>query len=196
MARKATRGSAGIDPQMSAFQAIYTALSSLDEADRQKVLSSVASLLELAPPHGEERALEPQRNDRVRQEPSAATARPLSLIELVQQKKPHTNVQLIATFAYYREKYEGHQRFHRDDLEGYFAKAKETPASNYNRDFGEAVKKGWIHEDGADSYLTSKGLEVVESGFEGERGGQPRSSKVRGSRKRKNAKGRWPTKKR
>jgi hypothetical protein len=30
------------------------------------------------------------------------------------------------------------------------------------------VKKGWIHEDGADSYLTSKGVEVVEGAFPGE----------------------------
>jgi hypothetical protein len=47
--------------------------------------------------------------------------------------------------------------------------AKEKPPRNYDRDFVEAVKKGWIHEDGAESYITSKGIEAVESGFAGER---------------------------
>jgi hypothetical protein len=97
-------------------------------------------------------------------------ARPLSINELVQEKSPSgTNAQRIALFAYYRDKHEGISRFTRDDLKVYFAKAKEQPPRNYDRDFVEAVKKGWIHEDGADSYVTSKGIEAVESGFEGER---------------------------
>ena len=46
-----------------------------------------------------------------------------------------------------------------------FGKAKEPPPANYDRDFAAAVGEGWIHEDGAESYLTSKGLEAVEAGL-------------------------------
>ena len=159
------------DPQISAIEAIYSALKALDPASRRKVLASVSALINV----GEIPVTEPRRqlgdqdarkSDRP---PNGGSSRPVSLVELVQEKKPGTNSQRIATFAYYREKHESLPRFQRDDLESYFAKAKEPPASNYHRDFVEAVKKGWIHEDGAESYLTSKGLEAVESGFEGER---------------------------
>jgi hypothetical protein len=89
----------------------------------------------------------------------------MSPVELLQEKHPGSNAQKIALFAYYREKVEGLSRFSRADLRTYFAKAKQVPPQNYDRDFGAALKSGWIHEDGADSYLTSRGLEVVESGF-------------------------------
>jgi hypothetical protein len=90
------------------------------------------------------------------------------------QKKPATNPQRIALFAYYRERSEGLTRFAKDDLKPYFAKAKQPAPQNYDRDFRQAVKLGWIYEDGADSYLTSKGLEAVEAGFDGK--GAPRSA--------------------
>jgi hypothetical protein len=43
--------------------------------------------------------------------------------------------------------------------------AKEPPPKNYPRDFNETVRRGWIHEDGTESYITSKGIEAVEAGF-------------------------------
>ena len=43
--------------------------------------------------------------------------------------------------------------------------ARQEPPSNYGRDFVEAIKRGWIHEDGENSYITTKGIEAVESGF-------------------------------
>ncbi len=98
-----------------------------------------------------------------------ATGRPVSIVELIQEKQPGTQAQRIALFAYYREKHEGLARFSRADLQSYFSKAKEPPTTNYGRDFVEAVKKGWLHEDGADSYITSRGIEAVESGFASER---------------------------
>ncbi len=97
------------------------------------------------------------------------SSRPLSLIELVQDKQPSTKPQFIALFAYYREKYENQPRFARGDLEGYFARARQTPPSNFDRDFAETVRRGWIHEEGADSYITSRGIEAVEGGFPNER---------------------------
>jgi hypothetical protein len=35
--------------------------------------------------------------------------------------------------------------------------SREAPPANFDRDFVEAVKRGWIHEDGDNSYITSKG---------------------------------------
>jgi hypothetical protein len=99
-----------------------------------------------------------------------------SPVELIQEKRPATNSQRIALFAYFREKVEGEARFSRADLRAYFSKAKEPPPGNYDRDFSGAVRNGWIHEDGSDSYLTSKGLEVVEAGFDGK--GRPRGRNV------------------
>jgi len=105
------------------------------------------------------------------------SARPVSPVELIQQKQPTTNAQKIALFAYYREKVEGLARFSRGDLESYFAKAKQPPPGNYGRDFQQAVSLGWIYEDGADSYLTTKGLEAVEAGFAGK--AQPRGAAIK-----------------
>jgi len=93
----------------------------------------------------------------------------MGLVELMNEKRPGTNAQRIAVFAYYRERTESNPRFSRGDLETYFAKARVPPARNFARDFSEAVRAGWIHEDGAESYLTTKGIEAIEGGFEGER---------------------------
>lgn len=181
------------DPHIVALEAVHAALKDLDAAGRKKVLSSVFSLLEV------EGLPQPQLRDPGQplvsggygERPTPTTsARPVSLVELIHEKRPGTNCQRIILFAHYREKYEGLPRFARDDLKPYFSKAKEAPASNYDRDFVEAVRKGWIHEDGADSYLTSKGVEAIESGFEGERKyskGRKASGTVKPTRKRKQA---------
>jgi len=156
------------DPEVAAVQVVYTALKGLDSDDaRRKVLSSVLALLGITDSTSTASVSAPTRGRS--EAPLATTGRPVSLIELMQEKQPGTNGQRIAVFAYHREKNEGIQRFSRDDLKPYFAKAKLPPSGNYDRDFVEAVRKGWIHEDGSDSYLTSKGVEAVESGFQGER---------------------------
>jgi hypothetical protein len=140
-------------------------LKDLNPTQRQKVLSSVSALLDLDGA-GISKFVSPQAEDR---SSIAPPSRPAGLVELVNEKQPGSNAQRIALFAYYREKTEGKSRFARGDLESYFATAKIPPASNYDRDFVETVRKGWIHEDGANSYLTTKGIEAIESGFEGER---------------------------
>jgi hypothetical protein len=124
---------------------------------------------------------------------------------LVQDKQPKNNAQKLALFAYHRERNEGHTRFSRRELEPYFAAAKETPPQNFDRDFNKAVEEGWIHEDGADSYLTSRGLEAVESGFAGDvmkTGKKPRraGAKAANTRRKKSKvttgkRGRGPLKK-
>jgi hypothetical protein len=154
------------DPSIVAIEAVYAALKDLNAVERKRVLSSAFALLgvEGAPvvssPLGPVTAATGQ---------SVSPSRPIGLVELINEKRPGTNPQRIAVFAYYREKMEGLPRFGRDDLRTYFAKARLPPAGNYDRDFAKAVITGWIHEDGAESYLTTKGIEAVETGFEGER---------------------------
>ena len=173
-AKKTQTSASAVD----AVQAVFAALEPLDDATRGRVLTSVTALLGMtpaAPPapsivaHAQE---EPRGSSAVR---PINVDRPKSLVELIQDKGPGTNVEKIALFAYYRERVEGLPRFARGDLKQYFAVAKEKPAANYDRDFANAVKAGWIHEDGSDSYLTSRGLEAVESGFPG---GAPESRKT------------------
>ncbi len=151
---------------VDAVQAVYSALQGLDANERAKVLASASALLGMqaaaAPP------VDPTNVNRIpatplRQPPSET--RPKSLVELMQEKNPKSNTQMIALFAYYRDKYENRARFARGDLKDYFSAAKEKPGANYDRDFTKAVRAGWIHEAEADSYLTSRGLEAVESGF-------------------------------
>lgn len=150
------------DPEITALQAVYLALKPLSADDRRKVLASVQALLGTVDAPIESRQM-----------PSLATpsssARPLSLVELIKDKQPKTNIDLITLFAYFRDQFEGQQRFGRNDLRGYFSKAKQNPPSNFDRDFVEAVKRGWLHEDGADSYITSRGMEAIAAGFPSER---------------------------
>jgi hypothetical protein len=176
---------------VDAVQAVYTALDPLDGETRIKVLASVTALLGMSTPSiGVARQLN-SSGEEVRQVPSSRSGsadRPKSIVELLQEKQPKSNPQKLALFAYYRERVEGLSRFSKSDLKGYFASAKEKPAANYDRDFSNAVKLGWIHEDGADSYLTSRGLEVVESGFAGaqpiqKRKLSPKRAKAKGGRK-------------
>ena len=122
-----------------------------------KVLASVTALLGMAPSSpGSALSTGGIPDDARSQTPAraAATDRPKSIVELMQEKQPKSNPQKVALFAYYRERVEGLARFAKSDLKGYFASAKEKPAANYDRDFSHAVKLGWIHEDGADSSST------------------------------------------
>ena len=157
------------DPEIYALESVHSALKPLDPEARRRVLASVFQLLDIQGVTPTAVASQIQPTKVVDQGLRHPSSRPVSLNELINEKKPGTSAQLITLFAYYRERYESLSRFNRNDLESYFARAKEKPPKNYARDFVESVKKGWIHESGDDSYLTSKGLEVVESGFTGER---------------------------
>lgn len=162
------------EPEIVALEKVYSALKPLPSELRIKVLTSLYALLDIPPI--ESKGKPPA--DRVKEQATVSkpapfapgeSNRPLGLVELMREKNPGTNAQRIALFAYYRDKFESIPRFGRGDLEPYFGKAKEQPSRNYDRDFLEAVKKGWLHEDGTDSYITSKGIEAVEAGFPGER---------------------------
>lgn len=127
------------------------------------------------------RAAEPAR-------PAAPSqsSRPISPVELIREKQPATNAQLIAIFAYYRDKQEGKSRFDRSDLKPYFANAKCPAPTNYDRDFTNAVKLGYVYEDGTDSYITSRGVEAVKAGFDGK--GEPRGGAAKAKKKKKKKK--------
>jgi len=165
------------DPEISALEAVHSALKPLKPEARRKVLASVFELLQISGdlPSGRSGERPPSVSPfRPGETVSVSTPRPTSLVELVNEKRPGTNTQRLALFAYYREKSEGSSRFSRDGLRPYFAKARIAPPGNFDRDFSDAVKKGWIHEDKDESYLTSKGLEAVEAGFAGEpKAGRP-----------------------
>ena len=160
-------------PEIDAVEAVHSALLPLDTETRKRVLRSVYALLDITGADEVTVAFggqAPHKQPLTSQSPTGTpSARPVSVVELIKEKQPGTNSQRIALFAYHREKHEGLPRFGREDLESYFSKAKETPSTNFDRDFVEAVKKGWIHEEGDESYITSRGIEAVEAGFAGER---------------------------
>src|SRR5262245_56307978 len=115
---------------VEAVQLVFEALEPFDEAARQRILSSAVSLLGGSLPTQSVLSGITQSRSIGIQAPVATSERPLSPVELVQQKSPATNPQRIAVFAYYRERVEGLSRFSKDDLRAYFSKAKQLPPQN------------------------------------------------------------------
>ena len=165
------------NPPKSVFdvaQLIGKALEGLSSEDKQKALHGAAVLSGL---------VETPRLTSTRIESGSAGAgdagsdaagagrtggKQKSLVEYLNEKQPATNQQRIAVFAAYREEIEGLDRFSKDDLETYFAKAKlASPGNNFNRDYYKTVTEGWIHDKGSSSYLTQTGQKVVNVGFGG-----------------------------
>jgi hypothetical protein len=179
------------DKTLNALEAVHTALKPLKPEDRQRVLSSVRALLELSSP-----SVDSTRSQSVSDAPLASTAamgtptaaRKTSIRELVQDKKPGSHPELITLFAYYREKYESKPNFARADLQPYYVLSKELPPRNYDRDFVKAVKRGWIHEEQDSSYVTSKGIEAVESGFATRNEAQAHAASKKKKKAKKSAK--------
>lgn len=159
------------EPEVAAVQQVFEALKGMDAEGQQRVLTAALALLGLsfvgAPASAPVRA--PLAGP-TGVSAMGAPGRRKGLTELVNEKSPSTSSQRIVLFAYYRDKHEGLPTFSRADLRPYFAKAKLSPPSNYDRDFSNAVERGWIHEDGSESYITSNGEKLVESGFTGARG--------------------------
>lgn len=151
------------DKSFAAVQTIHAALSPLTPEERSRVLASVIALLGGPGTQAQIKSLTP----------STAPSRPLAMRELIQDKHPKTHPQFITLFAYYREKYQNTPYFSRAALEKYYTDSRETPPRNYGRDFVTAISKGWIHEDGENSYITSKGIEAVETGFSRETDAAP-----------------------
>jgi hypothetical protein len=173
---------------LNALRSVYEALQPLDSVARARVVASLQVLLGEAPEKPNRGGPGPGTG-----EPLQAVGpepRPPSLIELMHDKNATTGPQRITLFAYYRDKYQAAPRFARADLEPYFAQAKEKPPANYDRDFVEAVRRGWLHEDSTDSYITSTGIEAVESRFanEGRHGTAKKSTAKKSTAKKSTAK--------
>jgi hypothetical protein len=160
------------DKTISALETIHAALKTLNPQERQRVLASVHALLEISPQPKNDKGIEagaPMTSDG----PSSTVGTPalpvrkLAIRELIEDKKPNSHPEMLTLFAYFREKHENKPSFARGDLELYYKASREIPPANFDRDFVKAVKKGWIHEDGDSSFITSKGIEAVESGFTG-----------------------------
>jgi len=151
----------------AALKTVHKALLPLTADQRARVLDSVMTLLETAAPSVQAIA-RPAATAAAAASPLSSTRR-ASVVEVLNERKPVTIPGKLTLFAYYREKYEGLSRFSRNDLEAYFSKAKEKPPTHFGREFDGAVKKGWLHEDGAESYITSRGIEEVEANFPNER---------------------------
>jgi hypothetical protein len=157
-------------PEIAALEVIHSALEPLKPEERKRVLASVRTLLDTGSDQDRD---DETGNNFVPRSPASTSLRVTptrapGLTELKNEKRPNNNPQLIVFFAYYREKFENQPNFGKDELLPYFAKAHEPAPKNYHRDFSVCAKKGWIHEDGSNSYITSKGIETVESGFAGD----------------------------
>jgi hypothetical protein len=166
------------------------ALQPLTPEERERVLQSAAALFSVSLEAGPKPTGGPEDNltAEIHEKHPAVPAggKRLSVVEFLNEKQPATNAQRIACFAYYREHIEGKgANFSRTDVEGYFAVAKLPKPGNYDRDWRQVVREGWIHDEGANSYLTRAGEESVQAGFGGR--GKPRGGVV-AKRSRKTAK--------
>jgi hypothetical protein len=154
----------------AASAAVMAALQDLNQEERSRVIHAAAVLFGVAP--GPASAATQSTNAR-RDNDGGVGVTPLqgkkiSLVEFIKEKQPSTNPQKIACFAYFREKIEGVADFSRGDLSEYFAKAKlPAPGKNYARDYNNAVREAWIHDQDDKSYLTQEGERAVEAGFSG-----------------------------
>lgn len=180
---------------IDAVRAIFEALEPLDDETRERAIASALSLLGIrtpapgiASPQAGVVSTAVEKEKEIAMPVAAVGGRPVSLIEIMEEKSPATNPQRIVVFAFFRERVQGQPRFSRHDLERYFGDARLPPPANFDRDFNAAVTQGWIHEDADQSYLTTKGLEAVEAGFGGKRssrkGKKPSSKKKPVSKKK------------
>ena len=168
-------------PHTIAAGTVIEALEGLSDEDREKVIKAACALfgITIGPETPSTRPTPPLTGGSFPAQ-HAPTGKPLSLVELIKQKAPATIPQYLAVFAYYRESVEGVDKFSRADLEPYFVTAKVSKPGNYARDFAKTVQEGWIHEEGANSYLTTAGETAVIAGFGGKRRSAPKKKGKKG----------------
>ncbi len=164
------------DPLIDALQTLYKTLAPLDVEQQDRVLTSLYALLGKQVP-------KTVSSGEVGSQFKQPGERPKSIAEFVASKKPGTNTQRIAVFAYFHEQTEGKQKFQREDLRPYFVNARlGDPGNNFGRDFDNAVGKGWIAAKDGSFYLTQTGINVVEAGFNNE---NSRTSRTKTTKKSK-----------
>jgi len=166
---------------------VMGALQTLTDEERSRVIQSAAALfgVSVQPANHQQASVGGGRTSGGSSETGGGSGggKRMSLVELIKEKQPATNSQRIACFAYFREHYEGLEHFSSSDLSGYFAKARlPAPGPNYMRDYNNTVKSAWIHDEGAQSYLTQEGEHAVEGGFGGK---GPRRGATAGKKRKK-----------
>lgn len=179
------------DPEVHAVNTIVQSLRPLDAESQQRVLQSSLALLGLAiagraPATGQVSGSTASATPTYSGPPHRQ--KPKGLTELLLEKKPGTNSQRIVLFAYYRRDVEQIDNFDRQDLKSYFARARIAPPGNYDRDYAAAMDRGWIHDDGPNSYLTTTGEQLVNDNFEGARAYKARSGGSKKKTKKKTRK--------
>lgn len=89
--------------------------------------------------------------------------------EALDQAKAATNPQRILAFAGMIHA-EGKDTFTLDDIKPLFRRAREATPKNLTRDFDAVIRAGWADEADlkGEYYLTKKGLELLEVGFQKE----------------------------
>jgi hypothetical protein len=72
---------------------------------------------------------------------------------------------------------EGQADFSRDDIRSRFITAREPAPGNFGRDFGSALKNGWIAEVHGKKnryYVTAKGAQTINNSFSNRKGAAAR----------------------
>ncbi|MEZ6162926.1 MAG: hypothetical protein R3B67_00645 [Phycisphaerales bacterium] len=180
--------------KMTIFEAVSKvgqALSGLSESEQHQVIRAVAELVGMP-----ETEFTPKQTSRASGNANTTSvgeaegpisgksaSKKLSLAEFLDNCKPANNSQRIAAIAAYRQLVEGKELFARLDLKPYFSKARLPEPKNFDRDFNKTVKDGHIYEDGEKSYLTQKGEEAVDNGFDGKQAPRGRAVKKAGKGK-------------
>jgi hypothetical protein len=93
---------------------------------------------------------------------------PLSLREYLDDVKAVRKPDQIVTIGHFICEHEHAGDFGRDDIRSRFASAREPLPANFSRDFAWTVKNGWVAEVHGKKdryYVTSKGIQAVESHF-------------------------------
>jgi hypothetical protein len=98
-------------------------------------------------------------------------SRRTSLREFLEETQATRHPDKITAIAQYLALHEKADLFTRDEIKGRYRSAGEAAPANFPRDFGWAVRNGWIAEDSKSSgsfYVTSKGRAAVENKFSDE----------------------------
>jgi hypothetical protein len=96
----------------------------------------------------------------------------LSLREYLDKIGASKKPDQITTIAHYISHHEGQEDFGRDDIRSRFSTAREPLPANFARDFGAALKSGWIAEVHGKKnrfYVTAKGTQAINNGFANEK---------------------------
>jgi hypothetical protein len=117
----------------------------------------------------------------VKSDPRSSNEAALSLREYLDKVGATKKPDQIATIAHYISQHEGQGDFGRDDIRLRFSSAREPLPGNFARDFGAALKAGWIAEVHGNKnrfYVTAKGTQAINSGFAGEKVASKRRKSV------------------